>query len=195
MKRVRLSWALLVVDLIDPEDLVDIVNELDLHSKDIIFLPINNNSSLMSSGGSHWYRYQFLFKLIISGVLYFLTKFLKHFGILIHLRERTHYEQRALLLDCLLYYSTNRHESVCMFSCVAEVLVHPKSPKQENGYDCGLYVIAFFDAVCSVCSASERSRVEDPAFWTKLTCESLDPGHVSGLRLRLRNVIERHRTP
>jgi hypothetical protein len=39
----------------DPEEVKEALGALDLASRELIFIPINNNSDVSKAGGSHWY--------------------------------------------------------------------------------------------------------------------------------------------
>ncbi|XP_067934232.1 sentrin-specific protease 8-like [Watersipora subatra] len=100
------------------QELALILESLDIKAKKHVFLPVNDNASLEHTGGSHWSL------LVYEG----------------NSRSFTHYDSANQM-----NHSTSAH----IASRLAPLLGVPadlpvqegNSPTQENGYDCGVYVI------------------------------------------------------
>ncbi|KAI8057066.1 hypothetical protein BDF22DRAFT_617341 [Syncephalis plumigaleata] len=95
-----------------------------LHERAVIFLPINNHTCADTPGGSHW-------------------------ALLVYTRDT----------GTFYYYDTmnisNLSAARNMAAKAAKVLnvKHPKflmmpTPQQDNGYDCGVYVISITELIC-----------------------------------------------
>lgn len=111
------------VKLFAKEEIGILLEPLNICSKDIIFIPLNDSESTIQAGGSHW-------TLIICDNV-----------------QKSFYHLNSLGDDCL-----NAHEVVSKLAGYitkrAPCLQVVDCPQQPNTADCGMYVVAFIDFLC-----------------------------------------------
>ncbi|XP_038068730.1 sentrin-specific protease 8-like [Patiria miniata] len=101
------------------------LDPLDLSSKDFVFLAVNDHHCQDSAGGSHW-----------SLLIFDRTD-----------NKFSHYDSSgsmnqgsAMILCCKLHPFLKASGEI--------TLVAEECPQQDNGYDCGLYVICVAEHLC-----------------------------------------------
>lgn len=99
------------------EDFHTILDPLNIKGKDIILLPINNSMGLMEEGGTHW------------SLLVFCR-----------IREKFFYFD-SLGNDNLLSANIIAKKLSCYLLLQTNDIIIMNGPKQDNSYDCGVYVI------------------------------------------------------
>ncbi|XP_029201653.2 sentrin-specific protease 8-like isoform X1 [Acropora millepora] len=100
------------------------VEPLDLPSRKLVFFAVNDSDSTHSAGGSHW-------------------------SLLVYERQRNIFHH---------YDSFSSHNSPAARSLAKKMepflaaksshFVEDRCPQQENGYDCGVYLICFAEELC-----------------------------------------------
>jgi sentrin-specific protease 8 len=101
----------------DTQDIQDIVQELDLAHKSIVFVPINDNEALVSTGGSHW-------------------------SVLV-LHKSNNSSWNAWHLDSCQNKNIQEAKHLAdKLGLGINLTTYAASPQQRNGYDCGVFVIA-----------------------------------------------------
>ena len=103
----------------DKNTVKDTIENFKMDEKEYIFLPVNNHNKLGEEGGSHW-------SLLVYSKEY--RGFFHHDPI-----DRANYKHAAELM-CNI---TAVNDKFCTR------LTDICSPKQYNGYDCGLYIIMY----------------------------------------------------
>ncbi|KAJ2464151.1 hypothetical protein GGI03_003404, partial [Coemansia sp. RSA 2337] len=97
----------------------------DMHSKEIIFIPINNSNGFEHVGGSHWS----------------LLVYVKHTNPTYHYYDsmaNVNYQYALAVkskLDLFLFGASSQGPPMVTHSC----------PQQENGSDCGIFVVLYTD--------------------------------------------------
>ncbi|KAI0986652.1 hypothetical protein GJ496_003770 [Pomphorhynchus laevis] len=107
----------------EESDLDSVFNSLKLHTKKIAFFPINNHGKINIVGGSHWSLLAFIVdrQLLIS------------------------FDSMKPINDAISIDFFNRLKRIFPD---AEILLNGQCPKQQNTYDCGMYVILICKAIC-----------------------------------------------
>ncbi|XP_071478414.1 sentrin-specific protease 8-like [Diadema antillarum] len=99
---------------------------LDLPNKQLIFLAINDNDSSASTGGSHW-----------SLLVFWRSDYsFRHYDSCGSYNERAARDVARKLQPHI--GPTGKKAS----------FIHEQSPQQQNGYDCGLFVICTTEHLC-----------------------------------------------
>lgn len=116
---VHSSWYRLFWNLFeDSESLKSVLEDIDVSSKDIIFVPVNNNTNIDSPGGSHWS----------------LLVWTRKSGTFLYLDSMTNYNKSsAIQLKDIL--------GEC-YSLGTDI-EYIDTPQQKNSYDCGVFVLCF----------------------------------------------------
>ncbi|WAR26060.1 SENP8-like protein [Mya arenaria] len=107
------------VDLLIDNDIGNFLAPLNLPSKQFVFLPVNDNQVVNQTGGNHWNKQEF-----------------RHYD---SLEGRNQEIARTLAYKIQPYVQAPRGRMK-----VLEV----ESPRQTNGYDCGMFVIAVAEHLC-----------------------------------------------
>lgn len=104
----------------DPRELPVFLDPLDAKFKDYIFLPVNDNSSMVASGGSHW-------------SLLVFSKFDNKFYHYDSQRGSNYRDARMLVQRFNTYLGRD----------IPATLVDANCTQQDNSYDCGAYVMIY----------------------------------------------------
>lgn len=121
------SIAFWIKECFDTASLQEFLKPLNLPKRELIMFPINDNTDVsLAEGGSHWS----------------LLAFKRSANVFVHhdsssVRMNSFHARR-------LYKAISPYipDGVTYMECSS-------TPKQVNGHDCGLYVIAFAKAICS----------------------------------------------
>ncbi|XP_057781725.1 NEDD8-specific protease 1 [Salvia miltiorrhiza] len=149
----------------DSASLKDFVEPLHLSTKKLIIFPINDNEDVTrAEGGSHWSLLVFerdtnAFVHHDSSKSSFNTADAKR----VYKAVASYTSSRATYLDC------------------------PSSPKQVNGYDCGLYVTAISRSICEWYFSEAPKDVED--LWFPTITEQVTPSLVSNMRREILELV------
>ncbi|XP_052780849.1 sentrin-specific protease 8-like [Mya arenaria] len=114
------------VKLAQDNDIGNFLAPLNLPSKQFVFLPVNDNQVVNQTGGNHW-----------SLLVYIRNK--QEFRHYDSLEGRNQEIARTLAYKIQPYVQAPRGRMK-----VLEV----ESPRQTNGYDCGMFVIAVAEHLC-----------------------------------------------
>ncbi|XP_022953908.1 NEDD8-specific protease 1-like [Cucurbita moschata] len=111
------SVSFLLGNTLDWDIFISTIESLNLHEKKLIFFVVNDNSNVSSSGGSHW-------------------------SLLVYCRKRNlfmHYDSLSTM---------NSEPAFTLYESVSGYINYDpaefmecRAPRQNNGYDCGLYVM------------------------------------------------------
>ena len=124
----------------DEEDLIPLIVDAGIQSHDFIFFPINNSQSMFSVGGSHWalliyQRHNNAFYYLDSAGVYNLTyaqKFANKIYPYIQPKKQSNDSDENEAKEANIDYVN-----------VLKNFTKIQVPQQQNGYDCGLYVVEF----------------------------------------------------
>ncbi|PRP89434.1 hypothetical protein PROFUN_01297 [Planoprotostelium fungivorum] len=115
-------------------EISEVLSALDLTSKSLVFLPINNNRDVNKMGGSHW------------SLLVF-----NH-----HDRAFHHYDSSSGMNSSA---AQNVAAKLSSLLPVASAKVEEEvSPQQSNSYDCGVYVLALSELLAE-CNGEVHEKV------------------------------------
>lgn len=159
------SIAFWIKECPDPASLKDFMEPLHLSQRKLILFPINDNSDVcMAEGGSHWS----------------LLAFDRNSNVFVH-----HDSSSGCMNEChskqvykvtLPYTASNATYREC-----------PNMPKQVNGYDCGMYVLAIARVICQW-YASSVTDDSDTLWFSHL--EQISAGAVSEMRNDILRLIK-----
>lgn len=130
-----------LIKLTNLEDLQAILQPLELSSKKLVLIPINDNSYSESAGGSHW-------SLL---VLYVSLRQFEHYDSSINSNNVYHAKQIASKLNKLL--RGNNTLDLIIKGC----------NQQEDSYNCGIHVICNAKAVCGKYFLQDTRHVSEIA--------------------------------
>ena len=129
------------------------LNPLEANNKDVVIFPINNNSEPLSAGGSHW------------SLLVIYKK----------LQKFIHYDSLHSSNKNIAFEIFNKLKSY--FNCKAfenEI----NCPQQINTSDCGVYLLAYSDAVANSILANKS-----------VDLSHITPEYINNLRSFYKNLI------
>jgi sentrin-specific protease 8 len=158
------------------EALGDFLEPLHLSDKALALFPINNNEDVnMAEGGSHW-----------SLLAYYCNAnlFVHHdsFGGINAPPAKK------------LYKAVVGYMGLSESGSKARYLECTDSPRQRNGYDCGLYVTAIARVICDWYVNSKKTDAND--LWLSAVKEQVTPSAVSCMRSEIlaliRDLMARH---
>lgn len=153
------SIAFWISNCPDTESLKDFLQPLNLFSKKLVILPVNNNDDVtVSEGGSHWS----------------LLAFERNANVFVHHDSYGGINSRhakRLYKAIAGYMGTDDH---CKY------LEWDKTPQQVNGYDCGLYVAAIAKAICSWYGSGGLK--DGDQLWFSVVNEQVSPSVVAEMR-------------
>ncbi|KAL3850750.1 hypothetical protein ACJIZ3_012632 [Penstemon smallii] len=155
------SIAFWIKECPDIESLKDFVEPLNLPQKNVIIFPINDNDDVgMAEGGSHWS----------------LLAFERSANVFVH-----HDSSRGLNSE----HAKKVYRAVKYFTTSdAEYVEWSSAPRQENGYDCGLYVLAIARTIC--CLYDDRADMKDLLF---AAVKKLTSSFVSNMRNEILEMV------
>ncbi|CAI2377896.1 unnamed protein product [Moneuplotes crassus] len=108
------------------DDLFEVFGPLRLHKADMIICPVNDNTSPLETGGTHW---ALLVYIRVTDTFHYFDSA----GEEIPTRLSVASKLRALI--------SNRKESYYMRELSSEVETFRYTPRQGNSYDCGIFVM------------------------------------------------------
>ncbi|KAJ3437615.1 sentrin-specific protease 8 [Anaeramoeba flamelloides] len=116
-----------------PQEIKEIFQANDLSKQEYIFLPINNKTDFDQFSGSHWSL--LIFVKSLNTFFYYDSLYQSNFQIATQFAERL---APVLVPETIQKDKFGQEEKVFNTNFV-EVL----SPQQENGFDCGVFSLAF----------------------------------------------------
>ena len=123
-----------------PDQVPDILKSLHIQGKDYILFPTNDHSSITTAGGSHW------------SLLVFERKSGKF----------RHYDssqgRSSRLAATRLFRQVHETLAPGIATSLSQVDL---MPQQENGYDCGIYVLKMMDLICEWCWLEAKTDSEE----------------------------------
>lgn len=111
----------------DTDDLSPIVEALKWQDKELILFPVNDNSSSTEAGGSHW-------SLLVYRKM---TDTFEHFDSSSGSANYKVAVQVARVVHPIFNQQNKKKTKVTNINC----------PQQQNGYDCGVFLIVFSECV------------------------------------------------
>ncbi|PWA98878.1 Peptidase C48, SUMO/Sentrin/Ubl1 [Artemisia annua] len=151
----------------DTNSLKDFLKPLNLPSKKLIIFPVNNNDDMSrADGGNHWS----------------LLAYEKTDNLFVHhdsLGDMNKSHAKCLYNTLVPYIGASYPiPSYFEYEC---------GPLQDNGYDCGLYVLATTKVICDWYDSYLK---EIGHLWFSLVWEQVNTSTVSGLRKEILEVIK-----
>lgn len=143
-----------------PSDLEVLLVPLDLSSKRLVFLAVNNNPDVDSAGGSHW-------------------------SLLAFYRDGGGFHHYDSMEGCNADVARDLAMGMAVVMGMEPPfwVVEEKAPQQNNGYDCGLYVLAVVEALYGVQMAGGEEKEREKAL------ENVTPDHVTRLRSKIFDIV------
>ncbi|KAF3644121.1 NEDD8-specific protease 1 [Capsicum annuum] len=160
------SIAFWIKECPDPASLKDFMEPFHFSRRKLILLPINDNSNVcMAEGGSHWS----------------LLAFHRNSNMFVHHDSSgccmNEYHSKQVCNVTLPYTASN-----------ASYEEYPNTPKQVNGYDCGMYVLAIARVICDWYATSSGNQDADTLWFSRL--EQVSPSAVSEMRKDILGLIK-----
>jgi sentrin-specific protease 8 len=160
------STVFLLSFLEDPEEVKEALGALDLASRELIFIPINNNSDVSKAGGSHWSTLIYHRK---SNCLYYMDS-AGSYNLLA--ARRTAEKLTAVLIV----------KSKPGFNII-------NTPQQMNGYDCGGFVLS----ICEEIGVWAKDLLESGEIAAKsieqIVAATVNPKQVQNKRQEIKQLI------
>ncbi|XP_062516455.1 sentrin-specific protease 8-like [Corticium candelabrum] len=126
------------IKLSSPNDVTEFMAPLELSSKEVVLIPVNDNDDAERSGGVHWSLLSFIRK----------TNSFCHYDSLLKLNT----EQAQRIADKLRF---------CLLPDKPPSFQDVDCPQQTNSYDCGMYTICFvYYVLHHVLEGNEKSLKE-----------------------------------
>nr|GMD09669.1 NEDD8-specific protease 1 [Ipomoea batatas] len=151
------SIAFWIKECPDAASVKDFVEPLHLSRRKLIIFPINNNSDVnLAEGGTHWS----------------LLAFERNTNVFVHHDSSSGMNKwdAKRVYNAILPYTTTD----------ASYIDYPDTPKQENGYDCGVYVLAIARVICNwYASSGSKDNVD---LWFPSLKGQVNPSAVSEMR-------------
>lgn len=165
------SISFWIANCIGHESLEDAVSPLDLPSKKLVIFTINDNDDVaMAEGGQHW-----------SLLAYYRAK-----DVFVH-----HDSMQGMNGS----HAKQLYKRVKGFVGPTATFVEGSTPRQENGYDCGLYVVAIAGVIARwhlqhAAAASD----DDEGHWIPSVRSQVDGSTVNGMRKQILSRINQLRS-
>ncbi|KAI4386033.1 hypothetical protein MLD38_004005 [Melastoma candidum] len=164
------SISFWIMNCPDKEGLRDFVEPLKLPSRNLVIFPVNNNDDVdVAEGGSHWS----------------LLAFERNANVFVH------HDSSKGINDL---FATRLYKAVGGFlGNSADLGAEPRyvkcssSPQQQNGYDCGLYVLATAEVIHDWYRDSGSQDKE--SLWFSVVNERVTPSAVVRLRGEISELI------
>lgn len=151
------------------EALKDFLEPLHLTDKTLVLFPINDNDDVsIAEGGSHWS----------------LLAYYRNANLFVH-HDSSISINRGPAKQ--LYNAVVGYMELPESACKAKFVDCAESPKQVNGYDCGLYVTAIARVICSWHVNGKNS--DSNTLWFSDVKEQVTPSFVSGMRSEILALI------
>eukprot|EP01132_Coremiostelium_polycephalum_P002062 gene2062-2542_t len=166
--------AMFMVPYTDSKETLDeLLRPLKMKEKQVIFIPVNNNSNIQAvGGGSHWSLMVFVKKL--NRFLYFDS------------------------MGTLNYYSSltmasSLHQILNTESTKVSMKVRVcQTPQQNNGYDCGWYCLAIIELLSNLIinqQVVDGLILNDPNVVTPLLL-TINQDFIKSKKTEVRNLVE-----
>ncbi|KAL0390151.1 UNVERIFIED_CONTAM: NEDD8-specific protease 1 [Sesamum calycinum] len=151
------SIAFWIKECPDISSLKDFVEPLHLPRRKLIIFPINDNADVsMAEGGSHWS----------------LLAFERNANVFVH------HDSSGGINSA---HAKRVYRAVISYTASdAKYVECSSTPRQENGYDCGLYVTAIARVICEWYQNDGPKGTDD--LWFAAIKEQITPSHVSKMR-------------
>jgi sentrin-specific protease 8 len=166
----------------DSETVASIVEDCQLLSKELIFIPLNDASATSSlNRGTHW-RLLVFSKKSKSFHLYDSSS-----SNSFNVGETDLGRQGNFLVERLAPFLVNSTKSVDSFAAVelsSYTTAVESCPQQENGYDCGMYVFCLVDLMCSAFSKNDHG-LHSPHDLADVVKKNITPSYVTQKRIEL----------
>ncbi|KAL8516109.1 hypothetical protein ACS0TY_014692 [Phlomoides rotata] len=158
------SIAFWIKECPDEASLKDFVQPLHLSQKQLMIFPINDNDDVaMAEGGSHWS----------------LLAFERNANLFVH------HDSSSVLNNT---HSKKVYRAVVSYTASdAKFIDCSDTPKQVNGYDCGLYVTAIARAICEWYASEAPKDMKD--LWFSEIREQVTPSVVSKMRREILELV------
>ncbi|KAN0006767.1 hypothetical protein ACTFIU_004958 [Dictyostelium citrinum] len=157
---------------------------LSLKTREVIFFPFNNNRDPnVIGGGSHWSLLIFIKS---------INKFIYYDSI-----NRFNSDDATFIISKFkfLLSSPPKHNNN-----LKEFLINEKTPQQQNGYDCGLYVLSIIEELLKlIIKENENLKSENnkisykdlllSEFTNDLLFKEISPNYIKGKRIEILNTI------
>ncbi|PNY13508.1 NEDD8-specific protease 1-like protein [Trifolium pratense] len=170
------SIAFWIIQCPVAEAMRDFLDPLHLSDKALVLFPINDNDNVsMAEGGSHWS----------------LLAYYRNANLFVH-----HDSCRSMNASPAkkLYKAVVGYMGLSESGSKARYLECTDSPRQKNGYDCGLYVTAIARVICDWHVNSNKTDAND--LWFSAVKEQVTPSAVSCMRsdilALIRDLMARH---
>ncbi|KAG6383259.1 hypothetical protein SASPL_156996 [Salvia splendens] len=159
------SIAFWIKECPDSASLKDFVEPLHLSTRKLIIFPINDNEDVTrAEGGSHWS----------------LLAFERQTNAFVH-----HDSGQAGFNNA---DAKRVYKAVVSYTASGATYVDcPSSPKQVNGYDCGLYVTAISRSICAWYVSEAPKDMQD--LWFSTIKEQVTPLLVSNMRREILDLV------
>lgn len=158
------SIAFWIKECPDTASLEEFLKPLNLPNRELVLFPINDNIDVsFAEGGNHWS----------------LLAFRRSAKVFIHHDSSSscmNSSHASRLYRAIFPYIS---DGVTYMEC-------SNTPKQVNGHDCGLYVIAFARAICNW---YEHTTPKDKKRWWFSDLEHITPSAISELRSEILELI------
>lgn len=146
--------------------LKDFIEPLHLSRRKLILFPINDNDDVsLAEGGSHWS----------------ILAFERNANTFVHhdssggCSNSGHARMVYIAVSSFVDSSATYVES-------------PNTPKQTNGYDCGLYVTAIAKTICDWYASNQQKNDKD--LWFSAVKEQVTPYMVSNMRREILELVQ-----
>ncbi|KAF7805547.1 NEDD8-specific protease 1 [Senna tora] len=151
------------------EALKDFLDPLHLTDKTLVIFPINDNDDVsIAEGGSHWS----------------LLAYYRNANLFVHHDSTISMNKEPAKQ---LYNAVVKYMGLSEAASEAKFVECSDSPKQVNGYDCGLYVTAIAGVICSWYVNGENSDTNN--LWFSAVKEQVTPSFVAGMRSKILALI------
>ncbi|KAH9606374.1 hypothetical protein KSS87_017279 [Heliosperma pusillum] len=151
----------------DKETLKTFIEPLNFPAKNLIFFPVNNNEDVtQAEAGSHWS----------------LLVFYRPANVFVHhdsFRASNSTYSRMLYANVAGFFSGSNSD--------VQYIEHKSSPQQNNGYDCGLFVVSIARVVCNWYASS--NRVDEEHLWFSSVEQQVTQSTVSEFRKEILGLV------
>ncbi|CAN8301150.1 unnamed protein product [Cochlearia groenlandica] len=121
------SIAFWISNCPDKDTLKDFMKPVKLRDSDLVIFPVNDNANVeLAEGGSHW-------------------------SLLVYYKETNTFFHHDSLLGLNQRSTKHLFEAVSTYVCDGGDAAYREcsdTPRQKNGYDCGVYVLAIAKVIC-----------------------------------------------
>ncbi|KAL3616406.1 hypothetical protein CASFOL_039796 [Castilleja foliolosa] len=160
------SIAFWIKECPDIASLKDFVDPLHLPKKDLIIFPINDNDDVeRAEGGTHWS----------------LLVFERNANLFVHHDSSDGFNSA---------HARRVYRAVVSYTgCEAGYKEWYETPRQTNGYDCGLYVLAIARVICEWYASVGNEDKE--GLWFAGVKEKVKPSRVAEMRSEILELVQR----